>query len=391
MAKKAAFFVALLLGLAACSSTTGPTDTSSSAAPPGASAAGSAAPTTAEQQQIAAVTKSAMAKYDLKAIIVRITTDGHDTYTGALGESMTGVPATTQMRVRNGFMAYSYLTTILFEFIDQKKISLSDKVSKYLPDLPHASQVTIKMLANSTSGYADYVYQPALMNGIYTNPFRQWTGDELIKIGTSAPLTFAPGTNFAYAHTNYAILGTILAQVGRKPLSQLMTDDIIRPMGLKNTSGSSTPDIPGPVLHTFSSERRSALNIPANTPFYEETTYWNPSWTTPEGASQTTDITDLTTSIAAIGSGQLLSPSPISSRRGLTSSASVTLQPAARHAGPTPPKRHSPWVSSGRVRGSRAISSTPEAGQSSDTYPRRKLRSRSSPPTCRRPGTAKAT
>jgi len=48
-----------------------------------------------------------------------------------------------------------------------------------------------------------------------------------------------------------------------------MTDDIIRPMGLKNTSGSSTPDIPGPVLHTFSSERRSALNIPANTPFYE--------------------------------------------------------------------------------------------------------------------------
>jgi len=157
-----------------------------------------------------------MAKYKLKAIIVRVTTDGHDTYTGALGESMTGVPATMQMRVRNGFMAYSYLTTILFEFIDQRKISLSDKVSKYLPDLPHANQVTIKMLANSTSGYADYVYQPALMNGIYTNPFRQWTGDELIKIGTSAPLTFAPGTNFAYAHTNYAILGTILAKVAGK-------------------------------------------------------------------------------------------------------------------------------------------------------------------------------
>ena len=248
-----------------------------------------------------------MDKYKLKALIVRITVDGKSTYEVANGDSMTGVPATADMRVRNGFMAYSYLTTILFELIDQKKISLGDKVSKYLPDLPHADQVTIKMLANSTSGYADYVYQPALSDAIYVDPFRQWTGAELIKIGTSVPLEFKPGTNFAYAHTNYAILGTILAKVTGKSLSDLMTEDIIKPMGLTHTSGSSTPEIPGPVLHTFSSERRSELKVPAATPFYEETTYWNPSWTTPEGASQTTDIADLTTSIAAIGSGKLLS------------------------------------------------------------------------------------
>jgi CubicO group peptidase (beta-lactamase class C family) len=307
MPKKATLLVALVFGLAACGSTTAATGSSPSAAPATKAAARSSGSLTTEQQKVAAVSKAAMSKYQLKALIVRVTTDGKNTYTSAFGDSMTGVPATTQMRVRNGFMAYSYLTTILFELIDQKKLSLSDKVSKYLPDLPHADQITIKMLANSTSGYADYVYQPALENGIYTDPFRQWTGAELIKIGTSAPLTFKPGTNFAYAHTNYAILGTILAKVTGQPLSELMTNDIIRPMGLKNTSGSSTPEIPGQVLHTFSSERRPDLKIPANVPFYEETTYWNPSWTTPEGASQTTDITDLTTSIAAIGSGKLLS------------------------------------------------------------------------------------
>jgi len=69
-----------------------------------------------------------------------------------------------------------------------------------------------------------------------------------------------------------------------------------------------TPQIPEPVLHTFSSERREALGIPPGTPFYEETTFWDPSWTAPEGAVQTTDVTDLTTSIQAIGSGKLLSP-----------------------------------------------------------------------------------
>ena len=96
-------------------------------------------------------------------------------YTGALGESMTGVPATTRLHVRNGFVAYCYLATILLEFVDRGKISLTDKLSEYLPDLPEADAVTIKMLANSTSGYADYVYQPAVLDGTSADPFRQWS------------------------------------------------------------------------------------------------------------------------------------------------------------------------------------------------------------------------
>jgi CubicO group peptidase (beta-lactamase class C family) len=100
------------------------------------------------------------------------------------------------------------------------------------------------MLANSTSGYADYVYQPGVTNGIYADPFRQWTTAELIKIGTSAPLTFPSGTNWAYSHTNYAILGTVLAKAGGQPLSQLMRQYIFEPMGLTQTQGSDTRRCP---------------------------------------------------------------------------------------------------------------------------------------------------
>ena len=297
--------IAFVLALAACSqSTTG----GSQAAAPVATQVASNAPSGALQQQIAALAKQAMAQDGLKALIVRVTTAGKNTYTAATGESMTGVAATTDMKVRNGFVAYMYLTTMLMEFVDQHKISLGDKLSKYLPDLPRASDVTIKMLANSTSGYADFVYQSAVINGIYTNPFRQWTAAELIQIGTSAPEDFAPGTNWAYSHTNYVILGTVLSKVGGKPLNQLMEQNIFQPMGLTHTTTANTPDISGPVLHTFSSERRQDLGIAPKIPFYEETTYWNPSWTVPEGAVQASDIADLTTSATAIGSGELLSP-----------------------------------------------------------------------------------
>ena len=66
--------------------------------------------------------------------------------------------------------------------------------------------------------------------------------------------------------------------------------------------------IPQPVLHAFTSERRAILGIKPGVPFYEEATYWNPSWTTIEGAVETTDITDLSLSIEAVASGKLLSP-----------------------------------------------------------------------------------
>jgi len=70
-----------------------------------------------------------------------------------------------------------------------------------------------------------------------------------------------------------------------------------------------TSDIPGPVLHTYDSERRAALGIPPTTSFYEESTFWNSQWGTPIGANQTTTIDDLATTAVAVGTGSLLSKS----------------------------------------------------------------------------------
>lgn len=268
---------------------------------------GDATDPAADRAEVAAIAQRAMARYHLKALILRVTIDGQTLYSQALGESARGIPATEGMHVRNGFVAYSYLTTILMELVDLRQISLDDKLARYFPDLPRANDITIKMLANSTSGYADYVYQPEVSDSVDADPFRQWTTDDLIRIGTTASAMFSPGTNFGYSHTNYAILGQVLEQAGHAPLSQLMQQYIFQPMGLRQTAGSDTPAIPAPVLETYSSERRESMGVPPGTPFYENTTYWNPSWTAPAGALQTTDIADLTTSIAAIGSGKLLS------------------------------------------------------------------------------------
>ncbi len=253
------------------------------------------------------ITSDAMKQYDLKSIIVQVTSDGKNVYTGALGESMTGVPATPDMHFRNGAMAFTYMSTMLLELVDQNKVKLDDKLSKFLPNLPEADRITLKNLANMTSGYADYVYQPEVLQGFVFDPFRQWTPEELIQIGISKPMMFEPGTNWGYSHTNYVILGRVLEKITGIPLAEAMQKYIFGPMDLKQTQSFSTPQIPAPVLHTFSSMRRADLRVPPGVPFYEESTFWNPSWTTAEGAVQTTDITDMTKTMVAVGSGKILS------------------------------------------------------------------------------------
>jgi CubicO group peptidase (beta-lactamase class C family) len=186
-------------------------------------------------------------------------------------------------------------------------VTLDDLLATWLPDLPDADQVTLRMLTNMTAGYPDFVQNPKLDEMLYADPFRQWTPEEQIEVGLSTPRVFAPGTNWDYSHTNYVILGLALEKITGQPLDVALQEQVLGPMGLRNTVAWATPEISEPVLHAFSSERRPALGIPAGTRFYEESTYWNPSWTLARGSIQTTDIVDLTTSAVAIGEGTLLS------------------------------------------------------------------------------------
>jgi CubicO group peptidase (beta-lactamase class C family) len=259
-------------------------------------------------RQIAGIVHRSMAKYHLRSAIVQVRENGRIAYTAALGESMPGVPATATMHFRNGAMAFTYMSTLLLEMVDRKKARLDDPLSKYLPDLPSAGKITLKNLANMTSGYPDYVYQPETLRIVGLEPFRQFTPEQLIHIGVSKPLEFAPGTNWGYSHTNYVILGRVLEKITGMPLDRAMQLYVFAPLRMRQTAAFSTPYIPEPAMHAYSSERRADLGIKAEVPFYEESTYWNPSWTTAAGAVETTDIADMTKSMEAVGLGTLLSP-----------------------------------------------------------------------------------
>jgi CubicO group peptidase (beta-lactamase class C family) len=276
------------------------------------SASKSAQVTTSRSPQAAAIARivqNAMETDHLKAAIIEVTDDGRIVAAQAFGDSMDGVPATTAMHFRNGAVAFQYVATLLMEFVDEHKVTLNDTIARWMPTLPEASKVTLKMLANQTTGYPDFETDPAWLAAFNADPFHIWTFDERLKYAFARPVQFAPGTNWSYSHTNFMILGEILAKIGHAPLDTLLREKVLDRMGLANTTSTETSEIPDPVLHSFSSERRVAVGIPPGRSFYEEATFWNAQWGTPIGANETTDISDMATTAAEVGTGALLSKS----------------------------------------------------------------------------------
>ncbi|MEU1423567.1 serine hydrolase domain-containing protein [Kitasatospora sp. NPDC005751] len=261
----------------------------------------SAAPTEGAALDVLRIAEQARTEMDLKSVILRVTVDGRELLTSALGESMTGVPAEPAMHFRNGNIAISYLGTALLRLVDDGKVRLDDPIGRWLPDLPHdyGDRMTLRMLGASTTGLVDYVTSPGFGETVYADPFRQWTPEELVGISTGRDLWYEPGTNWSYSHANFVLLGAALEKITGTRLDVLLQQLVTGPLGLHETSNSFTPDIPTPVLHAFTSDRGT----------YEESTFWNPSWTTAPGAVETTDICDLARSAVGLGSGELLSPS----------------------------------------------------------------------------------
>jgi CubicO group peptidase (beta-lactamase class C family) len=240
---------------------------------------------------------------------VRVTKGAKVVTTQAFGPSMTGLPATPAMHFRNGAVAFAYVATLLMEYVDEHKVSLSDTINRWVPSLPEANRVTLKMLANQTSGYPDFETDPAWTAAFNADPFRIFTYKERLGYAFRRPVQFPPGKNWSYAHTNFMILGHILSMIGKKPLATLLRQKVLKPMGLTGTTSSETSSMPNPVLHSFSSEREVALHVPPKVTFYEEATYWNTVWGTPAGANETTNIYDLIKTAVAVGTGKLLSRS----------------------------------------------------------------------------------
>jgi D-alanyl-D-alanine carboxypeptidase len=162
---------------------------------------------------------------------VAIVKDGQIAYVQAYGIARIDpkVPARPPMRYSIGSISKQFTAGAVLMLAEQGRVSLDDRVGKYLPSLTRANEVTIRQLLSHTSGYQDYWPQD------YVPPFmtRPITAESILDRWARKPLDFDPGTRWQYSNTNYVIAGVIVEKVSGKPLLQFLQEHMFAPLGMQ--------------------------------------------------------------------------------------------------------------------------------------------------------------
>ena len=157
---------------------------------------------------------------------IAITQNGELRYQRSVGSDQL---AQTQFRV--GSITKIFTAVLVYQLIEAHQLRLTDKLSRFFPDLANAHTITIAQLVGHRSGLASFTNN---------TDYDTWkdqpkTHAELLTMIKTQKPDFEPDARADYNNSNYLLLSYILEQLYRKPYKAIVTEKIIQPLALKHT------------------------------------------------------------------------------------------------------------------------------------------------------------
>ena len=164
-----------------------------------------------------------------------ISKNGYIIYSRAAGFSNAEAKEKMTLETPMHVASISKVATALavLRLVDQKKITLNEKASHYLPTFPF-KDITVKMLLTHRSGLPYYGY----FADANTDRKTVLSNEDIIPlmIKFKIRLNSKPGTHFAYCNTNYAMLALIVEKVTKLSFPKAMQALIFTPLDMKSST-----------------------------------------------------------------------------------------------------------------------------------------------------------
>jgi len=200
---------------------------------------------------------------------------------------------------RIGSVTKSFTVTRLLQLAGTGAIDLDRTIGSYNFDV-HNGSATLRQLANMTSGIFNYTNDLAwgtkLFEGGLTQP---WTNEQLVAASQSHDPYFTPGAGWHYSNTATVLLGMVIEKETGHSLASEITDHVIAPLGLTQTTYPANVTLPEMFAHGYSFDSESGL--------YGEMTESNPSLSSGSGA-MVSQLDDMRIWAKALAEGTLLTP-----------------------------------------------------------------------------------
>lgn len=189
-------------------------------------------PDTIQQEVDAAINK------DFDGIIVYVDKSGEPSacYTAGWHNREAKIPAKPDALFKIASVGKLYHAVAITKLVAANRLSLDSTLAYYFPELvgkiDNANKITLRMIVQHRSGIPNFTDTPD-----YWNKPAKDSDDALERI-KGLPSDFEPGTDYEYSNTNYLLLSELINKVTGNKKFQYMKEEILDPLGIKNTFAS---------------------------------------------------------------------------------------------------------------------------------------------------------
>lgn len=134
----------------------------------------------------------------------------------------------------------------ILKLVEEKKVSLDDPLSKFIPDFPEGNKITINHLIHHQSGMPREIKD--------YEKFDKLTGEQIIELAKKEKLLFEPGTKTLYSNIGFLILHYIIGKMAPNGYLAFIKKEIFDPIGLKSTNEYNSKKLSKKFVRGFDNE-----------------------------------------------------------------------------------------------------------------------------------------
>jgi CubicO group peptidase (beta-lactamase class C family) len=179
-------------------------------------------------------------------------------------EAETRRPPTNDTAYRIGSITKQFTALAMLQLVEQGKMRLTDPLEKYVPEIRQVKDVpsstppiTLLQVSTMHSGLAR---EPGCANNS-VGPVSGWQKKVLDCLPDTAYAN-EPGTTYLYSNIGYASLGLAVERAGGRPFIELVTEGILKPLGMTRSAMEPTATIRENLAHGY--QRRQSEVSRAN-------------------------------------------------------------------------------------------------------------------------------
>ena len=185
--------------------------------------------------------KQAMAAVHIPGVSLVVIKDGKVIKQGAYG--LANIDLNVAVKPETVFLLASitkvFTATGIMMLVEDGKVNLDEKISRYLPDTPEAwKAITVRHLLTHTAGLKDRFEGRSVGEWLLN-----FTTEQMYDSARKQPLDFKPGERWQYSDQGFFLLGMIIEKVTGKTYRQFLQERILRPCGMTATTTISQTEI----------------------------------------------------------------------------------------------------------------------------------------------------